>query len=469
MSKTVRANLFMRYKRFRKKLHLNMMGLKVLFDVTTAIYSLILVAYLVAAFFITNDEINEMHDSFIMIEAEMRKHFWFILTVLPFRYVMQSFQSPGIIFSTSEHKLSMLPFARIRVWLFACVVKWARNALIYFFLGGIVGVLTPISYSLIIDYIIILFGYDVLFTVPVWKLFHERLWIKFAVMGGMLFFSICTYLLESPIIGLLIPLVLIGIHIPLMPQLFKQINWGRVTEVSDFKIWNMPLISRATKTSFKRSKRYSIFRQSRRRRKPFQYTHQAIHRRLWMIYFGENITLIAQSIGSLLVLLTVLAFAGGFYFQIGVAIALYVYANVSASFFRDRFQSDILRALPWELTLYKQTFFKWVLFGGSFLLIPIVIFGIIHWSIWQPLNWVLYGCVFLSLYHIKIDKSITILARRLLSLEWSEGIGFLFLIVVIGSGFYPILSFWFILCIIFLSWHKQHFHTLFYLKGESVT
>src|SRR5699024_12486614 len=108
MGKTVRANLFMRYKRFRKKLHLNMMGLKVLFDVTTAIYSLILVAYIVAAFFITNDEFNVMHDSFIMIEAEMRRPFWFILTVLPFRYVMHSFLSPRIIFWMYDNKSSML-------------------------------------------------------------------------------------------------------------------------------------------------------------------------------------------------------------------------------------------------------------------------------------------------------------------------------------------------------------------------
>lgn len=231
----------------------------------------------------------------------------------------------------------------------------------------------------------------------------------------------------------------------------------------------MPLVSRATKTSFERNKRYSIFRQSKRLKRSFKYTHQAIHRRLWLIYLGKNMTLILQLIGSLLVLLTLLAFAGDVYFHIGIAISVYAYANVSASFFRDRFQTDILRALPWELPLYKQTFFKWAVFGAGILLIPIVIYGIIHWSIWEPFNWVLYGCVFLSLYHIKIDKSITVIAKRMLSLELSEVVGFLFLVMIVASSFYPFFSLGFIVCILFSVWHKQHFHTLFYSKDESVT
>lgn len=174
MIKTVRASLFIRNKRFRKKLHMNMMGLKVLFDLTTMIYSLFLVAYLVAAFFIANDAINASYDFFIMMEDRARDYFWFILAVLPFRYIMQSFQWPGIIFSTSEYKLSALPYARGNVWLFASMMKLSRNLLMYVIVGALFILVTPISSSLITGYLTILFGYDILFTVPIWKLFHER-------------------------------------------------------------------------------------------------------------------------------------------------------------------------------------------------------------------------------------------------------------------------------------------------------
>src|SRR5699024_392909 len=107
------------------------MGLKVLFDVTTSIYSLILAGYLVAAFFITSDIIAESRDIFMMVEERARNYFWLILTVLPIRYVIQSFQNPGLIFSTSEQKLSMLSYTTKSVWLFVCFVKWAKRLILY--------------------------------------------------------------------------------------------------------------------------------------------------------------------------------------------------------------------------------------------------------------------------------------------------------------------------------------------------
>lgn len=468
MIKTVRASLFIRNKRFRKKLHMNMMGLKVLFDLTTMIYSLFLVAYLVAAFFIANDAINASYDFFIMMEDRARDYFWFILAVLPFRYIMQSFQWPGIIFSTSEYKLSALPYARGNVWLFASMMKLSRNLLMYVIVGALFILVTPISSSLITGYLTILFGYDILFTVPIWKLFHERAIIKWASLGGALLMSVSTYLLDFPFIGLIIPLVLVVLHIVLIPQLFDDINWGRVTEVSDFKIWNMPLVSRATKSTYQRSKRYSIFRRSKRRKRAFKYTHQAIHHRLWLIYLGKNFSLILQLAGGLLVMLSVLAFMKDFYFHVGIALSIYIYLNVCTSFFRDRFQTDILRALPWDLYVYKRTFMKWVVYGASVPFIPILIYGVVHWSTWEPVKWVLYGCVFYYTYHVKMDKAIIVISKRLLTLDVSETAAFLFLVLIVGTGFYPALSLGLVICIPFFKWHQKHFYELFHLESKKV-
>lgn len=465
MNKTVRAGLFLRNKRFQKKVHLNIMGLKVLFDVTTSIYSLILVAYLVAAFFITGDILAELHDFFTIMEERARHYFWFILTVLPFRYIIQSFQSPGIVFSTSEHTLSMLPHARGSVWLLASAIKWVKRLLLYILIGGLVFFLTPISLSLIVVYIAILFGYDILFTVPIWKLFQERIIIKFAALGGVLFISVITYLLESPFIGLFIPVVLVGLQFLFIPHLFKNINWGRVTEISDFTIWKMPLVSRATKSSFERSKRYSVFRQSKRRKKAFKYTHQAIHHRIWLIYLGKNISLIFQLIGALLLVISILAFTGGLYFHIGVAIGLHIYTNVISTFYRDRFQSDILRTLPWDLLIYKQTYFKWAVYGAIILFMPVVIYGVVNWTLWEPIKWLLYGCVFLYMYHLKIDKTITVLSRRMLTFEVDEGIGVLFLATIVVSNFYPIASLALIICMISSRWRQNKFRILYNLEG----
>lgn len=101
-------------------------------------------------------------------------------------------------------------------------------------------------------------------------------------------------------------------------------------EVSDFKIWNMPLIGKASETKFKRQRKYSIFRNSEGQKKPFTYTSKEIHTRIWRIYLGENIVLILKAIGILFVMLVVLMFISNLTFNIGLAIAIYVYASVSA-------------------------------------------------------------------------------------------------------------------------------------------
>lgn len=458
MPKTIKTCLFIRQNRLRKKMRLNIMGLRTLFDVTVSIYSLILVAYLVVAILMTNDFINDSYDFFMTLESGMRHYFWFILMILPFRYVIRSFQDPGIVFSTSEYKLSMLPYNRKNIWLFACVLKWFKQLAGYLSIGALIFLATPISLAIILRYITVFLGYDILFTLPIWKLFQVRIRIKFAALAGVLLINaIIVFLIGKPIIGLFIPVALAASHICLIPQLFKHINWGRVTEVSDYKIWNMPLVSQATKTSFQKGKRYSIFRQSKRRRSPFAYTYQAIHHRMWFIYLGRNMKHAGQVFATLLLLLSVLAFIGDLYFHIGVAISIYAYINVCTSFFHDRFQSDILRVLPWELPLYKQTFLKWVLYGASVFFIPIVMYGIVNISWWTPVEWALYGSVFLYMYHLKLDKTITLLAKREMTFDMDETIGLVFLALIVASSFHPVLSLGFIVCGLYSRRRRKHF------------
>src|SRR5699024_8210955 len=197
----------------------------------------------------------------------------------------------------------------------------------------------------------------------------------------------------------------------------------------------MPLVSKATKSSFERSKRYSIFRRSKRRKKPFQYTYKAIHHRMWSNYLGKNAVLIFQLIGAPLLLICILAFTGGLYFHLGIAIVVYIYTNVCSTFFRDRFHSDILRVLPWDLPVYKRTFSKWTMYGASILSIPVLIYGILNWTVWAPVKWLLYGFVYIYMYHLKMDKAITILSKQMLTFDLGEGIGLLFLVSIVVSHF----------------------------------
>ncbi|ASK61267.1 hypothetical protein CFK37_03265 [Virgibacillus phasianinus] len=83
-------------------------------------------------------------------------------------------------------------------------------------------------------------------------------------------------------------------------------------------------------------------------------------------------------------MLTVATFISNLVFHIGVALAIYIYATVAAILFSDRFLSDILEILPWDLTGYKHSFMKWTGYGSIPLFIPIIIQEIINFSLWTP-------------------------------------------------------------------------------------
>src|SRR5699024_6076205 len=136
----------------------------------------------------------------------------------------------------------------------------------------------------------------------------------------------------------------------------------------------MWFISKISKVDMKRQRKYSIFQNLSWRKKPFKYQEKSIHHRLWQIYFGKNIQLIFQIMSALFLLLVVFSFVNGLMFHIILAIAIHIYTSILRSFFMGRFASDIVQTLPWNLLGYKQSFFKWAVFGGLILLIPISVF-----------------------------------------------------------------------------------------------
>src|SRR5690625_4881453 len=86
------------------------------------------------------------------------------------------------------------------------------------------------------------------------------------VMGVLL--SLYTHV---PIVGLLVIGLLITINIRLQNKLFDHVNWNKITEISDFKLWNMWFISKASEVKITRQKKYSMFQKIGIGKKPFIY------------------------------------------------------------------------------------------------------------------------------------------------------------------------------------------------------
>lgn len=435
-----KAYLFIKRNRFRKKKQFYKLALALMIDKTIAVYLAVLVIYLFCSFIIFGDFFHEFDNTFLEIERNMRSGFWLILTALPIRYIFKSFRDPGVLFSTSEYQLAMLPYNRKRVWLFTALEKILRQFFTYTIFGSIIILITPISASVIIPYVSLLLFYDIIMTIPQWKLFQMRFLTKVGWFCLIVVINAIGAFINSPIVGFSLVAIIFGVNFTQIHSLFAKVKWDKVTEYSDFRIWNSSLIAKASKVKFKRNIKHGIFGNTKRKKKPFRYTERAIHNRLWKLYFGKSMELIVPFMGALLFMIVVLSFVNNRLFDIGIAVAIYAYSSIASTFFIDRFQADILEILPWDLPSYRKTYFKWVIYGGIPLLLPIIVFHIFNMTLWAPIQLLLYCATFIYIYRTKMEKAAGILAKESVIRNVSEGLGFIFLIIVGFSSYYPALG-----------------------------
>lgn len=435
----LRAYWLIRRGRFAKKKKVYKQVAGIVFDLTTAIYVAALVGYIGVSLFLTGNISEELAPFFAFVEENASKGYLLLLSVLPIRYIVRSFQHPGILFSTSEYQLGLLPFRREKIWVLILVGKLIKLLLFYSSLAALLILVTPISSPLIISYVALFAMYDLVMIVPQWKLFQQRFWVKAGWLLLFMLSNLTAAILESEMIGLLQLVLIFLAHIVMLPHLFKGINWERVTEISDYYIWNTLVVSTVSKTKFKKKKTYSILQNSARRKRSFA-TKFSIYHRLWQLYFVKNIGVIAQVIGAILLMLVAFQFLEEWIYYIGMAIAIHVYTALCANLFQNRFHADVVEVLPWDLPMYKRTYFKWMAMGGGLLFLPILLYFIMHWDVWAPFQLVLVISVLLYTYHVKMDKTIILLAKKSESLQLREGLSLVFIILVAISHMLPVIS-----------------------------
>lgn len=446
----LRAYFFMKTNRLRKKGKIYKQAIDVMIDPVIAFYLLLFGGYVVVSFFILGDSIREYNDHFRLIENQARARLWLIFAILPIRYILQAFTKPGVVFSSAAYHLGRLPFTKAAIWFVSVIEKWLKLILLSVCIGSIIILATPISASTIFSYIFMLVLMDVLMTIPQWKLFQLSILPKFGMVGVVIVINLLRLITNSPFtLGIMLGWLTMS-NLYLLRSLFKQIHWGKVIEASDHQVWNMPLIGSVSKTKFKHPKKYSIFQNSASRRKPLHYSEKAIHHRLWRIYLGKNIDLIIRTLGMLFIMLIILPFVNGWAPFLGIVIAIQAYTSVVAGFFKERFQADIVRFLPWNLQRYKQSFLKWAVYGGLILLVPVCLSLSITASPWAFFQFVFICAVFLFFYVVKVNKVIAVLAKKPYSHTNVKLLGVLFLGLVFLSGSYPPVSLSFIVVLFLL-------------------
>lgn len=431
-----------RSNRFRKKRAIKKQLVMLSLDKTTAFYSLIVGGYVFASIFIFNDFMQQFDDYFLIIEQQMGERFWLILTLVPIRYVFQSFRNPGVLITSSEYQLGVLPHSIKKIAYYVAIEKWIMQLVRYVIIGTFIILITPIDAFLIWIYFLLFWTIEVLMTIPQWKLFQAHFMVKLVIFLSLLLVDIVgTIIHQSKLISIAILLTVLVSNFLLRKKLFSQIHWGRVTEVNNYLVWNMPLISRATKIKFRRERKYNIFQNMASRKRPFAYTNIAIHKRLWLQHFRENIEFIIQVIGGLFLAIVILPFVKDLIALIGIAISIHVYTLFAASMFRDRFHSGIVQVLPWDVKSFRNTMKHWSVLGFIPIMIPIIIYSIIQFSWWGISFLLLIIMLFIMNLTAKMDNAEALLDKKITDFSVKGVVAFLSLFLIVLFEFQPYISF----------------------------
>ena len=431
--------LFLKKNRFRKKLHLNKMAFSLMFDWTSLFYTVLLVGYITIAIIIEGDFTNWSYNTTVFLDGIAMERIWSIMTVVPLAMLFRSFQFPGVLFSTAEYTLTVLPHKTSRIWLFVAMERWVKSLFMYTVIGIILFLFSPSSLSIIIVYVFLLFFINVIMTPVEWKFFQLHIIFKLIIFSLLIVLNILSIVFNSPIIGVSFLCLLIFTTIILYRNLFKEVDWKRVTAACDYKLWNMIIISRASRTSFKKDRQYSIWQRLSFWKKPFLYHGSSVYHRLWFIYFEKNIVVILQFFGAMLLMLFVLLYVKELLFFIGIAFMVHAFSSVAATMYSDRLTTGIVQVLPWDVYTYKRTYYKWIVYSGLILLLPFIVYAGIYFTYWVFVQIILICVAFQILFHAKLDKAIQRWDQEHTNVAWADIAGYGILVVIVFSYTYPML------------------------------
>lgn len=435
----IKTHLFLMKNRARKKWKLNKQVFHLTFDFTTLIYSLFIIGYMFIAIFLDGNMLKQIDELFIGVEAFSKDRFWFIVTAFPVFHLLRAYQQPGVLFTTAEYLLTSLPNPRAYVWLAVAIKRWIRALIIYLIAGTSLYLFSPTSFPLIVTYVCLMLFLNVLMTIPEWKFFQLHIWGKMGITLFFIILNILSFIIPSFWIGISFLTLLIIYNIRTAPKLFKGIDWNKVTAACDFKLWNMVIVSHASKVKFKKERQYSVWQRLSFWKKPFPYEKKAVYHRLWHLYIEKNISFVLQIVGALLLMLFVFVFIKDTLFLFAIALTIHIYTNLIVSMFRDRLVTDIVEALPWDLNVFKQTLLKWSVIPSLIFIFPYAIFAYYHLSFWLLPQFIIIMFTFRFLIIMKLEKVIQAFDDTQKLREWVEFLVYGLLLILIFSNMYPLL------------------------------
>lgn len=375
----VNAYLFVKRNRLTKKWKIYYQLMKITLDITSLIYIFAMLGYVVFAIYIAGDLDGTIATILSYLNPIFSEGLLEKFIFIPAIYLFRAFKYPGVIFTSAENLLTILPFDRRKIWLLSLLENGLKILSFALPLSFIVYFFTSLSFIKIVSYVIAFMLLHFVMTIIQWRLFQEHLLWKVSVIIfvtgmalGTIFFQTMSFLFWSFMLLLFIYSV---------RNLFSKVNWQRVITTSDFIVWNMPLISQATKIKFKKDKQYGLFQRFSWWKRPFTYEKNAIYHRLIYLYIEKNIAVILQINGALFLLIIVPSYFHKWYFIFALLVSLYIVSSMLMTLFKDFTTSDIIAAVPWDWKKLQHMFTLWAASTSVILIIPIMFYITYYFSI----------------------------------------------------------------------------------------
>lgn len=407
------------HNRSKKKQKMYKLAFGVAFDKVILVY---LGFFMIIGLMIAYDTLLQFQGFFQEIETYFSNHYYLVIFFVIIRALSLSFTRPGVLFSSAELMLSMLPYQRNQLWYYCAINKHIRLSLYVILVAIVLKVFT--SFSFIFLGIILLFMIITqwLMVIPQWVLYQQSWLIKtivvivvsfvFSIMGFVSFFlNTQTFLIVTIIIGLCI------VNLMYRNRIFQRTDWQTVVETNDKLIWNMFFISKMSGVKIQPPKRKGLFHhyvRNKRLRNPFpREISKKVYDRLLFIYFSEQKEQLIKGVGGILVVMVAPILKSEQLFGISISVSIFLFAQISVSFFTGLFEEKLLYSLPWQIDRWKQAFLKWIYVGGSFLLLVsgIILFIITDSIIWIPVQLLFFAMVTHVFMEILLREKMNMLTK----------------------------------------------------------
>src|SRR5690606_14192355 len=216
-------------------------------------------------------------------------------------------------------------------------------------------------------------------------------------------------------------------------RIFTHIDWQKVVNASDFLVWNMPLISQATKIKIKRDKQLALLYRFKFWKAEFPYQIEHAYHRLWVIYVEKQIGHILQMTLALLLLLAVVSYFRPFYFGMALGLAIFIETSFLMALFKDRLTFDLLSVLPWDMKALRKSFAFVAMLLSFVLLVPASVYAYVYLKQWFIFYLVLAILTFIILLNVKLDRQFHVWDRSHPYAQNMEVLAYVLVFVVMFS------------------------------------